>query len=210
MPAFDIVYKGEILCEIELKVPGEHNITNALAAFATTHNMGIDVRIIQKILTTFTGTKRRFDQLGETTTGVRIVDDYAHHPAEIDATISAARKIPLNKLWVLFQPHTYTRTHALHDDFVKSLSAADEIVLADIYAARENNISGVTSKSIVDGININAKNNKAIFIDSFEKIAEYVYTNAKKGDLVITMGAGDVYEIGEMILELDATEQVKL
>ena len=202
-PAFSIEEDGKPLCRIRLQIPGEHNIANALAAVACSIAMDIRLDVIVDTLEAYKGTQRRFDIQGNTTRGVRIVDDYAHHPAEITATIDAARKVPHEKMWVLFQPHTYTRTLALHDDFAEALDAADKVVLAEIYAAREKNTYNVSSKSIVAKMKEKNPGKEAWYIETFEGIADFVLAYAEPGDLVITMGAGDIYQVGEAILEKD-------
>ena len=202
-PAFSIRVDGEPLCRISLKVPGEHNIANALAAAACTITMGIDLRIIISTLESFTGTQRRFDLLGLTTNGVKVVDDYAHHPTEITATIKAAKNVPHERMWIIFQPHTYTRTLALHDDFAEALASADKIVLAEIYAAREKNTHNISAYSIMEKIKSNDPEQEVWFLPTFDEISEFVLANAKPDDLVITMGAGDIYKVGEQILETD-------
>jgi len=184
-------------------VPGEHNIANALAAIACCMTMGIDKDVIVSTIEGFTGTQRRFEIQGFTTGGVKIVDDYAHHPAEIAATIKAARNVPHEKMWVLFQPHTYTRTLALHDEFAEALAAADRVVLAEIYAAREKNIHNVSSRTIAEKMKRDNPWKDVWYMATFEEIAEFVLANAEAGDLVITMGAGDINLVGEMILEAD-------
>ncbi|MDR0854670.1 MAG: UDP-N-acetylmuramate--L-alanine ligase [Clostridiales Family XIII bacterium] len=203
MPSFDITHNGDDVCKIRLSIPGRHNIANALAAFSCCHHMGIDTDIIVNTLESFHGTKRRFEVKGTTMDGVTVVDDYAHHPTEIAATIKAATTIPHNNMWILFQPHTYTRTMALHDDFAEALALADKIVLAEIYAARENNVHQITSKSIVTKIKEDNSGKEAYFFKDFDDIAGFVLNNAEEGDLVITMGAGDIYKVGEMMLEAD-------
>jgi len=202
-PAFSIARDGKPLCNVRLHIPGEHNIANALAAVACATTMGIDIGVIVDTLKNFNGTQRRFDIQGTTTRGVRIVDDYAHHPAEITATIKAARNVPHEKMWVIFQPHTYTRTLALHDDFAEALDLADKVVLAEIYAAREKNTYNVSSKSILTKMKEKNPGKEAWYIDNTDEIADFVLAFAEKGDLVITMGAGDIYEAGEAILEKD-------
>jgi len=202
-PAFSIVRDGKPLCNVRLHIPGEHNIANALAAVACATTMGIDIGVIVDTLKNFNGTQRRFDIQGTTTHGVRIVDDYAHHPAEITATIKAARNVPHEKMWVIFQPHTYTRTLALHDDFAEALDLADKVVLAEIYAAREKNTYNVSSKSILTKMKEKNPGKEAWYIDNTDEIADFILAYAEKGDLVITMGAGDIYEAGEAILEKD-------
>jgi len=202
-PAFSIEEDGKPLCRIRLQIPGEHNIANAVAALACSITMGIDLDVIVGTLEAYRGTQRRFDIQGVTTRGVKIVDDYAHHPAEIAATIKAARNVPHEKMWVLFQPHTYTRTLALHDDFAEALDAADMVVLAEIYAAREKNIHNVSSRSIVAKMKEKNPAREAWYIETMDGIADFVLTYSEPGDLVITMGAGDIYRAGEAILEKD-------
>jgi UDP-N-acetylmuramate--alanine ligase len=203
MPGFSILHAGRTLCHVQLAIPGEHNIANALAAFACCHDMGVDAREIKHTIEAFEGTERRFDLLGETENGVRVVDDYAHHPAEIMATLKAAENVPHRELWCLFQPHTYTRTIALFNEFVDAFGSADKIVMAEIYAAREKNIHKISAKAIVDGIKAGYPQKEARYFARFEEIAAFVRENAKPGDLVITMGAGDIYKVGEMILDMD-------
>jgi UDP-N-acetylmuramate--alanine ligase len=203
MPGFSILHAGKTLCCVQLAIPGEHNIANALAAFACCHDMGVDARAIKDTIEAFEGTQRRFDLLGETENGVRVVDDYAHHPAEITATLKAAENIPHRELWCLFQPHTYTRTIALFNEFVDAFDSADKIVMAEIYAAREKNIHKISSRAVIDGIKAAHPQKDARYFAGFEEMAAFVRENAKPGDLVITMGAGDIYKVGEMILDMD-------
>lgn len=205
MPTFSVNHGGERLCNIELSVPGEHNILNAMSAFACCHMLGIDVADIVSTLEAFRGTQRRFDILGVTSNGIRIIDDYAHHPTEIKATLSAVRNMKHNKLWCLFQPHTYTRTIALMDEFSTAFTDADEVVMAEIYAAREKNIYKLSSKTLVDKIKENDPSKEVNFFTDFEDIAKYVYDNAEEGDLVLTMGAGDIFKVGELLLEMDSS-----
>jgi UDP-N-acetylmuramate--alanine ligase len=209
MPSFSVRHDGDVLCRIRLAIPGEHNISNALASFACCYEMGIDPEIIARTLEEFTGTQRRFDVRGETYGGVMVIDDYAHHPAEITATIKAADKIPHKSLWVLFQPHTYTRTLALHDDFAEALTLADKVVVAEIYAAREKNVRQISAKSIALKIKGDNPGRDAWFFKSFDEIANFVLNNAESGDLVITMGAGDIYKVGDLILESDREAHLK-
>ena len=203
MPSFDLCHKGNCLCHLQLSIPGEHNIANALAAAACCHNLGIDLPIIISTLEAYTGTQRRFDIIGVTKENVKIVDDYAHHPTEIKATLKAAVNIPHNNLWCLFQPHTYTRTLALFDEFASAFASADKVILAEIYAAREKNIYKISSKELVAEIKRTSPSKEAYFFESFDEIASFVINNAEPGDLVITMGAGDIYKVAEIILEKD-------
>jgi UDP-N-acetylmuramate--alanine ligase len=208
-PSFTVYSGDAALARVQLAIPGEHNILNALAAFSCCCDMGVSHELIAETLEKFTGTERRFDIKGVTAGGVKIVDDYAHHPEEIAATIRAARKVPHRELWILFQPHTYTRTLALHDDFAQTLTAADKVILAEIYAAREKNVHQISSKTIAAEIKAKAPGKDVFFFDTFEDIAKFVYNNAEKDDLVITMGAGDIYKVGELILEFDDESFVK-
>ena len=201
MPSFDVNYQGEKLGRVQLRVPGEHNILNATGAFACCHQLGVSAETIIATLDDFTGTQRRFDIIGTRESGVRLVDDYAHHPTEIKATLSAAHNIPHRQLWCLFQPHTYTRTLALFDDFAEAFTDADVLILAEIYAAREKNIYKISSKELAEEIKRVHPEKKVYYMDTFEDIANYVRTNAAEGDLVITMGAGDIYKVGEMIID---------
>lgn len=200
MPLFDVNYEGETLGKVKLSVPGEHNILNAVGAFACCHQLGVSAEIIIDTLDKFKGTQRRFDIIGTTKDGVKLVDDYAHHPTEIKATLSAAHNIPHNRLWCLFQPHTYTRTLALFDDFAEAFEEADILILAEIYAAREKNIYKISSKELAEEIKRVHPDKKVYYMDTFEEIANYVNKNSEEGDLVITMGAGDIYKVCELII----------
>lgn len=203
MPAFDVRYEGKKLGRAELSVPGEHNILNATAAFACCHQLGVDSRVIIDTLRCYTGTERRFDVQGTTVKGVTVVDDYAHHPTEIQATLSAAQNIPHNRLWCLFQPHTYTRTLALLDEFAESFAGADILILADIYAAREKDIYKISSKTLADAIKAHHPDKEVLYMKDFGEMVDFVEKNAERGDLVITMGAGDIYKVGRMIMDDD-------
>ena len=194
-------HKGESLGNVKLQMPGEHNILNAVAAFACCHQLGVAAETIIETLDKFTGTQRRFDIQGTTKGGVKIIDDYAHHPTEIKATLSAAKNIHHNKLWCLFQPHTYTRTLALFDEFADSFVDADILILAEIYAAREKNIYKVSSKGLAEEVLKKHPEKEVYYMESFEEMAAYVKEHAAENDLVLTMGAGDIYKVGEMILE---------
>lgn len=206
MPRYELYKNGEKLTDIELSIPGEYNILNSLAAVACAHMLGVNLDIAKKTLLEYTGTQRRFDIMGETSTGIKIVDDYAHHPTEIKATLKAAKNLPHRNLWCLFQPHTYTRTIALFDEFAASFENADKIIMVEIYAAREKNIHKISSESLVSEIKKNFPDKDVLYFKTFEEIRDYVYENSQENDLVITMGAGDVFKIGEMILEKDGQE----
>lgn len=202
MPSFKVHHEGKMLTEIQLAVPGEHNILNALAAFTCGHTLGVAPECIRQTLEDYHGTQRRFDIVGTTAGGVKIVDDYAHHPTEIKATLSASQNVPHNKLWCIFQPHTYTRTRALFDEFAEAFEKTDKLILAEIYAAREKNIYKISSSQLAEKIMEQNPGKEVVFMDNFGDIAKYVNENASMGDMVITMGAGDVYKIGEMLLDM--------
>lgn len=201
MPAFDVCHDGQLLSRVQLAVPGEHNILNALAAFTCACALGVEPQLTKETLERYHGTQRRFDIVGTTAKGVKIVDDYAHHPTEIKATLSASENVPHNKLWCIFQPHTYTRTIALFDEFAEAFEKADKLILAEIYAAREKNIYKISSAQLAEKIKETHPHKEVMFMEDFAAIADYVDDQAQPGDMVITMGAGDIYKVGEMLLE---------
>ena len=196
---YDLKVDGETVDTVTLGVPGEHNVYNSLAAAAIGMELGIPLEMIKRGLKRFTGTNRRFEKKGEIS-GVTILDDYAHHPQEIRATLETARHYPHKKLWVVFQPHTYTRTKAFLDEFAEALSLADEVILADIYAARETDNLGISSGDIAE--RIEKRGIKAHFIPAFDDIETFILENCMHGDLLITMGAGDIVKVGEKLLGL--------
>ena len=194
---FDLYVEDKFTGKIKLSVYGEHNILNALAAIATGMALDISLEDIKRGLEGYGGVHRRFEVKG-TVKGLTVIDDYAHHPGEIEATIEAAKKLKYKRLCVVFQPHTYSRTKALLEDFARVLSKADLVVLADIYAAREKDTLGVSSKDIETLIN--KKSQKAYYFPTFDEIESFVLSKLDKGDICITMGAGDIYKLGEDIL----------
>ena len=196
-PSYELVKEGKYVCTIDLKVPGIHNVSNSLAAVAACFTSGCGIQAIKNGLEKFTGTHRRFEVKG-ITDGIKVVDDYAHHPSEIMATLKAARNGNYSKIWCVFQPHTYTRTKLLLNEFSEAFTDADTIILADIYSAREIDTGEINSGMLAEKINLNGQN--SIYIPKFNSIVEYLAENASSGDLVLTMGAGDVYKIGEMFL----------
>lgn len=198
-PTYDLLVNGSRQASVTLGVPGEHNVYNSLAAAAVCLNLGISMEMVKKGLKNFTGTNRRFEKKGELA-GVTIIDDYAHHPQEIKASLNTALNYPHRRLWVVFQPHTYTRTKAFLDEFAEALSMADEVILADIYAARETDNLGISSRDIAE--RIEAKGVKAHYIPSFDEIEIFILKNCLHGDLLITMGAGDIVKVGEMLLSV--------
>lgn len=196
--SFDLLRHGEYADHIVLSVTGDHNVSNALSAIAVADLLDIPMDVTKKGLFSFTGTDRRFEYKGEWN-GVTIVDDYAHHPTEIEATLKAAQHSPHNAVWCVFQPHTYTRTKAFFHEFAEALSHADHLVLADIYAARETDTLGISSKDLADEA---AKlGTDTHYFPDFEQIEAFLKENCRPGDLLITMGAGDVVTIGEDLLK---------
>lgn len=194
---YDLTIDGKIIDHISLKVVGLHNISNSLSAIALARHLNISMDTIKKGLLAFDGTDRRFEYKGEIG-GVTIIDDYAHHPTEIEATLKAADKYPHKKTWCVFQPHTYTRTKAFLKEFAKALSHADKVVLADIYAAREVNPGDISSKDLLE--ELKKLGTECYYFPSFDEIENFLLLNCENGDLLITMGAGDVVTIGESIL----------
>lgn len=184
--------------DVSLRVVGKHNVSNALAAIAACHKSGISLEDAIQGIKFFTGTHRRFETKG-LIKNIKVIDDYAHHPTEIKATLSAAKTVPHDKLWCVFQPHTYTRTKALLDDFSDSFFDANKVIITDIYAAREKDEHIVHSTDLKN--KLMDKGIDAIYIRDFEDIVNYLNENLKSNDMLITMGAGNVYEIGEMLLE---------
>ena len=196
--SYTLLINNEDSGTIELSVPGLHNVYNSLSAVAAAFKLGISIDNIKAGLKHFTGTNRRFEKKGEFN-GVTVIDDYAHHPDEITATLNSAKNYPHNKIWCVFQPHTYSRTKALMPEFAKALSLADNIVLAKIYPARETDNLGISSADLMELIKAEGKD--CYYYESFEDIEKFLLNNCINGDLLITMGAGDVYKIGEELLK---------
>lgn len=194
---FTLVKSGTRCDEFQLQIVGKHNISNTLACLALSSLFDIPSETIQRGLSKYKGTERRFEYKG-TCNGATIIDDYAHHPTEMTATITSARNYPHKTLWVAFQPHTYSRTKALLADLAQSLTLADKIILADIYAAREQDPGDISSADIADLITKSGK--EALYLGDFEKIEDFLKKNLDTGDLLITMGAGNIVEVGESLI----------
>lgn len=192
---FDVLCDGEFYCHLDMGVLGRHNAMNALAASAAAWMMGIPGQAVSRGLVSFHGAGRRMEFKGKFH-GADVYDDYAHHPDEVAATISAVRNaMPGRRLVLAFQPHTYSRTSALFDDFVRELSRADVLVLAEIYAARERNTIGISSADVAEKIP------GAVFCETLPEVTEYLRQNVREGDVVLTMGAGDIFRAGEALLK---------
>ncbi|MBN2259384.1 MAG: UDP-N-acetylmuramate--L-alanine ligase [Clostridiales bacterium] len=197
-PKFDVSFNGELLGRIELSIPGRHNIYNSLAAISISHAYGIEFNIIKESLQQFKGALRRFEFKGNFK-GCKIIDDYAHHPNEIKATLEAAKKIQNKKIIVAFQPHTYTRTKELLNEFSLAFENADEVIITDIYSARETDDLGIHSTDLTSLISKTGK--KATYFSTFEEVRNYLEMKLDKDTIFFTMGAGDIYKLGELILE---------
>lgn len=192
------VYKGgRELGQLILRVPGEHNVANSLAAVAVGLELGLSFSQIADALQTFRGVHRRFELVGDVA-GIKVVDDYAHHPTEIRATLKAARAVGFNRVIAIFQPHRYTRTKYLREEFGRAFGDADEVIVTDIYSAGERPIPGITGELIAE--EIGAQGIKINYIGEMESIPRYLKPKLKKGDLVLTIGAGDVWKVGEELV----------
>ncbi len=197
LPSFEPVVHGRPLHRVSLAVPGVHNVLNALAALATAEILEVDPETALSALGKYRGTRRRFERKG-CFAGAEVIDDYAHHPTEVRATLSAARNCPHDRIWCVFQPHTYSRTKSLLDEFAKALSLADRVVVSDIYAARESDDGQVHARDLVD--RLAELGHEALYLPSFGAIVDHLAANARPGDLILTMGAGDISRIGEMLV----------
>lgn len=197
--SYTLKINNEPITRITLHVNGIHNVVNSLAAIATADTLHMQMADIRQGLEEFGGTRRRFEMKG-VVNGVTIVDDYAHHPTEIKATLTAAKRMEHNEIWCVFQPHTYTRTKALLPEFAEALHVADHIVLTKIYAAREKDTGMVSSQDVADLLQ-SKYHTDVIYLPTFQEAEDYLKKNCKKNDLLITMGAGDVVNIGEDLLK---------
>lgn len=197
-PEFDIFYRGEFFMRLKLSVPGMHNVLNSLSCVALCTEYGIERKDIQDALIKFTGAHRRFEFKGKINNEISVYDDYAHHPTEIKATYNSLKNKKYNQSWVIFQPHTYSRTKLLLNDFADALKDFDHIVILDIYAARETNTYNISSEDLVNKIKSLGKD--AIYIPDFDNCTNYIKDNVKKDDIIITLGAGTVTQIGHLLI----------
>ncbi|MDR1466951.1 MAG: UDP-N-acetylmuramate--L-alanine ligase [Oscillospiraceae bacterium] len=192
--SFKVYCFGEKIAEISMKVPGKHNAYNALAAICTAHKLGGSMRFISQAISEFSGVHRRFEILKKSN-GITIADDFAHHPTEIKVTLKTASQMGFKRIIAVFQPHTYSRTYAFLDEFAKVLSLADRVVLSEILPVREKNTFNISSKHLAEKIN------NCVLFETFEEISNFVSKEANDGDLVITLGGGDIYKCANMIVE---------
>lgn len=193
---FKLMHGSQSLGEFTIHVPGKHNVLNAAAAIAAALYAGAPLDAIREHLAQFHGAGRRFEVLGKVR-GITIADDYAHHPAELAATLTAAKALPFKKVWAVFQPFTYSRTKLLMDDFAKALSIADRVVMSEIMGSREKNTDGIYTSQLAEKIP------GSVWFPGFDEIAAYVVGHAEEGDLVITLGCGDVYKCAKKMLKID-------
>lgn len=191
---FDVMHGGEKLGHIQLNVPGRHNILNALAAIAASMHAGADFTACKAGLEAFGGAGRRFEMLGEYA-GITFADDYAHHPAELRVTLESAMKMDYNRVWAVFQPFTYSRTYMLMDDFAEVLQIPDRCVLTEIMGSREINTYNVYTAQLAERIP------NSVWFNTFDEVADYVLRNAEAGDLVLTLGCGDIYKAAKMMIK---------
>jgi len=192
--SYDVICDGTLYCHLDLGVVGRHNALNALAAAGASWMLGIPGEIAAKGLASFHGAGRRMEFKGKYN-GADVYDDYAHHPGELAATINAVRTMGYQRIVLAFQPHTYTRTHALFNDFVRELKKADQVVLAEIYAARERNTIGISSADLA------AQIPGSVYCETLPDVTLWLQNNARPGDIILTMGAGDIYRAGEALLK---------
>lgn len=191
---FTLMFRGERLGRVNLAVPGEHNMMNAVAAAAAAHSTGADPEAICSALGHFTGVHRRFEVLGKFG-GVTVADDFAHHPTELSAVLSSAMRMGYREVWAVFQPHTYSRTYNLLEEFSKVLAIPDHLVMTEILAVRETNTYNIHTSDLA------AKIPGSVWFNSFEEIADYVMSHAKSGDLILTLGGGDIYKCANLIVQ---------
>lgn len=191
--SFALMRGEEKLADISLKVPGMHNVLNALAAAVAAHYLGVGAEKIAQSLAEFTGVHRRFEILGSVN-DIVVADDFAHHPTELTAVLTAAKSMNFKRVWAVFQPHTFSRTAMLLDEFAESLSTADNVVLSEILAVREVNTYNISSQDLARKIP------GCVCLDTFEQITDFMQNSAKPGDLILTLGGGNVYKCANMIL----------
>ena len=192
---FDVVFRNLKVAHLKLNIPGKHNVLNALAAFAAARNAGVSAADCETGIAAFAGAGRRFEILGEIN-GITVADDYAHHPSELEATLTAAMQMDYNTVWAVFQPFTYSRTAILFDDFVRVLQIPDRCVMTEIMGSRERNTYGIYTKDLA------AKIPGAVWYEGFDGVSGYTVEHAKPGDLIITLGCGDIYKAAKMMLAM--------
>ena len=196
---FDIYHKGELQTTLKICLKGVHNVYNSLAVWGSLHQAGVQMDLVNPHFATFTGMGRRFQKVGEFD-GISIYDDYAHHPTEIKATLSSSKSFKNRNVIAVFQPHRYTRLQNLWNEFMGAFSDVDRVVVTDVYAASEDPIEGISGKTIVDEVK-KQTGVDAVYIEKLEDIAPWLKENIQAGDLIITMGAGNIYTVGENLAQ---------
>jgi len=191
---FDVMSQGKKLAHLKLNIPGKHNILNALAAFAAAVNAGVSYPECEKGIEAFSGAGRRFEILGEYK-GITVADDYAHHPNELEAILSAVMKMGYKTVWAVFQPFTYSRTAILFDDFARVLQIPDKCVMTEIMGSREVNTYNIYTKDLAEKIP------GSVWFNTFDEVADYVLKNAQAGDIIITLGCGDIYKAAKIMVD---------
>jgi UDP-N-acetylmuramate--alanine ligase len=199
LSSFRVSYRGNDLGEFQLRVPGEHNVENATAAIAVGFGLDMPVEKVREALENFNGVDRRFQQIGAAN-GVTVIDDYGHHPTEIRATLAAARQCGFGKVHVIFQPHRYTRTQLLLDEFAAAFRDADSLLVLDIYPANEPPISGITGEVLANRIT-EVGGQEALYVSSFTEAITLATGAARPGDMILTLGAGNISQLGPRLLE---------
>lgn len=204
---YTLSYKGVDLGEFKISVPGEHNAYNSVSAILSAYVLGLDIEDIRENIALYTGVGRRFEFKGTFGENIKVIDDYAHHPTEIKATLKAAQNMKNGKVWAIFQPHTYSRTITLLDEFANAFHDADNVIIPDIYASREKFTTEVSSKDLCDRIQCSfdkssSNLDKTVnYIPELKDVVDYIQSNAKENDLVLTIGAGDVYKVAEELVK---------
>lgn len=196
--SFDLLVKDQGSWPVKLMVMGRHNVYNALASIAAAHTYGVAMDDLVKYIGLYNGVHRRLELKGECK-GIKVIDDYAHHPTEIKITLEALKNVAKGKIYCVFQPHTFTRTKALLDGFAESFALADTAIITDIYAAREKDMGEIHSRDLTQSVKEKGAN--AVYLSSFEEIEDYLSLHAQEDDIIVTMGAGDVYLIGENLIK---------
>lgn len=207
VPSYTLMHKGQRIEDISLKVFGEHNILNSVAAAAAVISLGVDSETIKNGLSDFKGTHRRYEYKGDYN-GASIIDDYAHHPSEMKATLKTAKSYTSGKVITVFQPHTFTRTKKLLNEFAEALTHTDEVILLDIYAAREKDNGEIHSKDII--VKMNDMNKGGYYAESFQTAADIIKSLASEGDTIITMGAGNVNDVVDLLIDNCRTVEIAL
>jgi len=207
VPSYTLMHKGQRIEDISLKVFGEHNILNSVAAAAAVLSLGVDSETIKNGLSDFKGTHRRYEYKGDYN-GASIIDDYAHHPSEMKATLKTAKSYTSGKVITVFQPHTFTRTKKLLNEFAEALTHTDEVILLDIYAAREKDNGEIHSKDII--VKMNDMNKGGYYAESFQAAADIIKSLASEGDTIITMGAGNVNDVVDLLIDNCRTVEIAL